>query len=417
MVFAATGLVVAAHKNQGPSWRLPIVAGVLLVAALAWQLIPLPFSAWSTMPGRGIVADLDRALGFGQISRASSMSPAGTWNTLFSLLVPAAAMILFSLLIRSERLALIPLLLSIGTVSALMGLTQIAVGGRSALYTYAVTNAGSPVGLFANGNHQAVFLASFMPLLAVWSVAGPAASRNGRMVASTCLWLVFAGIIYLTGSRAGIALGLIGALLAVVVLVREILAAQSSAVRESRGRLLIAGMVGLAVVILATAVMCTAGHCSAGVMVPNAGEEMRFRAMPTMLEAAKAFWPFGSGPGSFASVYQIFEPRELVGPHYLNHAHNDWLEVVIENGLLGVAMIMTVVGIIGWLCVCVMRVSVLDWSVRLALCFPPLAMAAASFLDYPLRTPLMAAVAAVWLLFMLDIPRFAHSAAHQRLRR
>jgi O-antigen ligase len=43
--------------------------------------------------------------------------------------------------------------------------------------------------------------------------------------------------------------------------------------------------------------------------------------------------PLGSGFGTFDPVYRMFEqPTTLLRP-YVNHAHNDWLELLLEGGI------------------------------------------------------------------------------------
>ena len=52
------------------------------------------------------------------------------------------------------------------------------------------------------------------------------------------------------------------------------------------------------------------------------------------ITAAKAYMPFGSGVGTFVSVYPGFEPaHDAISNVYANHAHNDLLEVWLEGGV------------------------------------------------------------------------------------
>jgi uncharacterized membrane protein len=52
--------------------------------------------------------------------------------------------------------------------------------------------------------------------------------------------------------------------------------------------------------------------------------------------AALAFWPFGSGLGSYASVFPAFQPPGVHG--FIEHAHNDYVQLLMECGLLAVAL-------------------------------------------------------------------------------
>jgi hypothetical protein len=44
--------------------------------------------------------------------------------------------------------------------------------------------------------------------------------------------------------------------------------------------------------------------------------------------------PFGSGLGSFVSIFPMFDSSSSVGAAFVNHAHNDWLELTLELGIL-----------------------------------------------------------------------------------
>jgi O-antigen ligase len=49
------------------------------------------------------------------------------------------------------------------------------------------------------------------------------------------------------------------------------------------------------------------------------------------------FLPLGSGPGTFPETFRQFQPVAL-GNHFINHAHNDYLEWLFEGGVAGAAL-------------------------------------------------------------------------------
>jgi O-antigen ligase len=54
------------------------------------------------------------------------------------------------------------------------------------------------------------------------------------------------------------------------------------------------------------------------------------------IEAALAFFPVGSGIGTFTMVYPVFEKTsDLLANTFANHAHNDLLELWLEAGVPG----------------------------------------------------------------------------------
>jgi hypothetical protein len=58
------------------------------------------------------------------------------------------------------------------------------------------------------------------------------------------------------------------------------------------------------------------------------------------IEAARALLPLGSAVGTFVPVYASFEkPRDTMINTFANRAHNDFLEGLLESGLVGVVML------------------------------------------------------------------------------
>ena len=45
----------------------------------------------------------------------------------------------------------------------------------------------------------------------------------------------------------------------------------------------------------------------------DAGQDMRARGLPTVLEMIRTYFPFGSGLGGFDPIFRIHEPFELLG--------------------------------------------------------------------------------------------------------
>jgi O-antigen ligase len=115
-------------------------------------------------------------------------------------------------------------------------------------------------------------------------------------------------------------------------------------------------------------------------------------------------WLLGTGFGSFDAVYRFYEPTDLLLTRYVNHAHNDWAQLVIEGGLPAVLLFLTG---LGWLCrtlwITISRSEaapgqLIFWAACLAI------LSAASFVDYPLRTPIFQCVC-IWLLTSLATER------------
>ena len=384
--------------------RTPLVLLAALAMVIAAQLVPLPPSLWSALPGREAVAALDLALQIEQVWRPITLSPSGAWNALFSLVVPAAAIAIYASLERGDRSRVISAWVGVAAASALLGLAQLFGHPEGPLYLYAQTNPGVPVGLFANGNHQAVMLASAIPLVAIWAV------RRRRNTAATLgLAAVFAiglfAVALLTGSRSGGVLAMIGLGLALAVLWQSWTsqgAGRSEARRVSPIRRHVPVMAALAALLALAAAALWSSAGMIGLVAASPQEEVRLAALPTMLSMLQDVWIFGVGGGAFARAYQIFEPAAMLSPYYLNHAHNDWLEIAIEYGMAGILLLVALTLLVFSAARQLWRRPGFSLAERCALLAPPAFLAAASLLDYPLRVPTVQVMAVLWLLYLYD---------------
>src|SRR3546814_8158382 len=63
------------------------------------------------------------------------------------------------------------------------------------------------------------------------------------------------------------------------------------------------------------------------------GQDLRTPGLPTVLSMIAAYFPAGAGFGGFDPIFRLHEPLQLLKPPYFNHAHNDFLEIVLDGGL------------------------------------------------------------------------------------
>lgn len=72
-------------------------------------------------------------------------------------------------------------------------------------------------------------------------------------------------------------------------------------------------------------------------MVEDPLEDVRWNIYNNVIIGIKSFWPIGSGLGTFPDVYRAFQPIDQQG--FINHAHNDYLELTFDMGVVGVSLI------------------------------------------------------------------------------
>lgn len=122
------------------------------------------------------------------------------------------------------------------------------------------------------------------------------------------------------------------------------------------------------------------------------------------IELIRQTFPFGTGLGSFDSIYPVTEAPEQVGPAYVNSAHNDYLQIVLETGLAGALLIVL---FLAWWAVQVVAIwrSALSTTYARAATIASGALLAHSVVDYPLRTAALSAVFAMCLGLMAQSRR------------
>ena len=364
----------------------------------------MPPSLWGAMPGREIITEIDKAAELEAIWRPVTMVPSGAWNALYSLFVPLAVLLLGVQLNREDRFRLLIVLVALGLLSGLWGLMQVIGDPQGPLYLYNVTNNGSAVGLFANRNHQANLLAILFPMLAVYACAGVRTEEQAKIKGYIALaaGVVLVPLLLVTGSRAGLVVGILG-LLCVAVLYRRPSAVTPK--KRKGNKLDLRWMLGgFAVLCLgALTVIMSRAEALQRLSAPDQTEDLRFQMWGPIADMAWKYFPIGSGIGSFVEVYQIDEPYELLSPEYVNHAHNDWLELYMTAGLPGLLLLAVVIFAFSRVAFSAFRTPMTETRdipfIRLG-AVTVMILAICSIGDYPLRTPILACVFIVSALWM-----------------
>jgi O-antigen ligase len=409
-LFLAAGML-----RSYPRWKdfwIPLGFALAATLLIALQLVPLPPAIWTDLPGRAPLIDVMRALDIPPVWRPLSMQAARTWNSLFAMMVPCATLLLCIAAGQRATQRLVPILIALGAVSALLGLLQIIGSDTSPLYLYRSTDEGFANGLFANRNHHAAVIACLLPLLAVAAhsrLADPrrrAAMRG--VLGAFALFLI--PLLLMTGSRAGLLLsgiGVTGAIWLYRLGARPRRMLHQTQGRYSRIRQHFPLILAVGGLLLLVAISVAAARAPSIDRLFGAGMEggRRLAVYPTILRMVPIYLPFGTGFGTFAEVFQINEPDAILGPTYLNQAHNDWLQIIIEGGIPAALLALVALIAFARLARDVLAQPVTE---RIA---PLLARAGlvilvilglASLVDYPVRTPSIAALAIIAFVWMLD---------------
>ncbi len=404
-IFCGIGLCSLRLDHIRQNRRLfGLAAAIMILPCL--HLIPLPPSIWGILPGREIIVATDRVAELGQIWRPISMVPSATWNALYSLFVPLAVLILGVQLKREDQFRFLAVVLLIGLFSAILGIFQIVGGVDSFYYQYEQTNRTSATGLFSNSNHQANFLSTLFPMLAIY-----ASTDNNKTISTSPIrtWMIFSCAIILvpmlpfTGSRTGLIVGFFG-FVSMFFLYKKPNYAAAKRVGgvklDLRWAVVVFSMICISVL---TVIMSRAQAVDR--LLGTGANEDRFLVWPYILQMSWKYFPIGSGIGTFAEVYQIDEPLALLSPEYYNHAHNDWLEVFMTAGLPGLALLVFVTVAILQLLFSAFRNPLsegMEGRFRRLGSVTILIFAIGSVSDYPLRTPALECLFVIALLWLND---------------
>ena len=369
---------VGAGDPDALAGRLPVFAkamvGVFLAVSLL-QIVPLPAGLVKLLSPKayGIYAALVRDAVIAPSSRLTlSLAPGASVSKLVLMLCYGLFGYLVLKTVRSRRRAeiLVVVVLASALFQAVYGMAETFSGhemifGRPKRY-----GLGSVTGTFVNRNHLAGFLEMVFPLSLGYLLAKARyfAMEKGISLRRRVLWFsqeslqwtlllalvpIFIGVgLIFSRSRSGIMVLAVTAVLAVAAAASW--RAFSPADRLGPGRRRDPGF-GRMVRLVVMAVLAVAVWLGIGPVIERFSEvditaEGRRTFYQNTLEMIGDFPWAGTGKGTYVNAYPIYEK---VDDHVrLSFAHNDYLEYLSENGVIGGgALILAGAGLLVWLVV------------------------------------------------------------------
>jgi len=395
MGLVVIGLALPRLQTNGElkALRLPIAIAALFMLVPLIQLIPLPLDLWAKLPGHGDLAAALRRFGLAPALLPISLTPERTLRAFLWLLIPVGVFLGVAACSDRQRRTLLPIVVAAGIISAILGYLQLTRFG-AVLRLYDITSQERPVGLFANRNHEALFLLLGLPLAAAWlrrrRSEGPQILVSLAALGALAVFVVAAVIV--SHSRAGMGLALPATAGAGLLLVW-------------RGALKRRWVLAVGAAIVAVLALIGAALSRSPWFVhrfAEAGEDYRGTIWSGAVALAERFSPAGAGLGSFAQVYPAVEHVETLQNAYVNHAHNDYLEVWVCAGYAGIALILVFMGWLAWRVLKAWRSD--DAALAQGAGVVVALVAAHSLVDYPVRTPAIAAVVGLGCA-LLALPR------------
>jgi O-antigen ligase len=395
---AALAALALRPASVASFWReSPILLRLAIIAALALplaQIIPLPASLWSTLPGRELVSRSLALVGADNGWRPLSVDPLRTLLALTALVTPLAVLTAGWTLARDRLIDLAWLVVALGLFTVLLGAAQLGAPSDSATLYGSRAPGEILLGTFANRNSTGLFLTFALGLAVVLPAPLPHPALLPARIA-VCALLLLA--IFLTQSRTALVLALLPLLLAAA-------RAASWGRGERGGKRGIALALGAAALLaagLGTVLTAAPGRIGATLERFEAKDDPRRFIWDDATFIAGRYWPLGAGMGSFDEIYQVDESLENLSPRRPGRAHNDFIELTIEAGAPGLAVMAAWLVLIGWLS-WLARGSRRRWVAWAGSTFL-LAIALQSVTDYPLRNQTILALAAFALLLLVRV--------------
>jgi len=401
LVFLVVAWLTVARTAPTPvrAPTLLIVAALLLIStfgAAGW----LHFDAvrWLGFPGRAYYRDVVQTLSEPPFSRdafALSMDPQGTgYSIMVAISCVAVAVGTSRISARLLRL-LLGAFCTLVIFEAVLGLLQLALGSPSFLAFGEAVGVQRAAGTFVNKNHYATLLAMALPLL-IMRASGRlhfGVSEQSSTVRDVWWGLATALVVVAlvsSVSRAGASAGALAATLAIF--------ACRVGATASRARIASALLALLVIaVVLPTGLSMMLKSIDGDALTQSA--EGRAALNRLTYAAAKEFFPVGAGLGSYSIAFQRFQNAQL--PGYVEHAHNDYLQLLFElggSGLLVLALLIVATVITARTCYRAWRASGQLASFAFACLSGVVAFSFHAWFDFPAHIPALA-----WVVTMLAV--------------
>jgi len=336
LVFA-TGLFWSI-KNANLKGDLPENTGKLFLVALifcgyiGFQLIPLPAAVVSF-----ISPVTARARDFYSISGMKFMPLSfDPYLTINELLRAAAFFMVFfisSIMFRDrEKLTkMIIILIVFGFCLAVFAIMQKATWNNKIYWIRELTAGGTPFGPFVNRNHFAGFIGMLVPLGLGYTLTR---EYREKLIFFGFLTVIMTLSLFFSLSRGGIVSFFASmSLFSILVVITRVQTKKMWAVAA------------FLIIVAAYLVYLGIDPVIDRFSETSISKEQRIIVWQSTLTAFRDFWLTGSGLGTFIDMFHLYSPASAQSSIY-DHAHNDYLEYMLETGTIGLTLLFTFAGLL-----------------------------------------------------------------------
>lgn len=330
--------------------EVPLLNPLILLLVLSiFQILPLPLNIIKVLSPHAYkiyTASTDNAY------YTLSLNPHSTILEIIRLFTCVIAFFLTIQLFSRERelLRLVKAMMIIGTFVALTGIFQMIFWNGKLLWIRELRHGGTPFGPYVNRNHFAGLMEMLIPLstgmLIIFS--SPLSLKNGlrfgisefmrheranAFILSLISVVVMITSLFLSLSRGGIT-GL-----SISMLFFGIMLSLRNSTRKK----------GVLIALISVIIFLTVGWFGWDKIIDrferlkdtDVSSEMRFHNWQDSLKIVKDFPFTGTGIGTYEHVYPGY--KTIHSQVRWEHAHNDYVEGIIEIGIIGLAIAMYIV--------------------------------------------------------------------------
>lgn len=320
--------------------KLVLLMLFFIIAIPIIYLIPIPLDWWAGLPGRQPyqpVLDWYLAQETSPPWLSLSIVPEKTLHALITL-IPLIAVFLTAVdQTKKQLIHLIYVILFVAFIQAVLALIQ--VSSQSEMWVFFDSPRGSAQGTYLNRDHFSVLMYLMLPVslgLLAFNIGKQDVNddssnslerffRKGIFLFILTFAFLIAGI--LSNSRAGVFLTALAIFLSSVLFARHVGGVRSASIAASITTLGIGLVTSIGLIPI----------INRFIAVDPMGD-LRWQFFDVSLVGIKNFFPVGSGPSTFQEVYRTLQPLDQL--NFINHAHNDYLELLFETGIAGVAVIL-----------------------------------------------------------------------------
>lgn len=321
--------------------------GSLFVLPLLY-LLPLPAWLAQLLPARELYTEARVLAGEeALVAPRLSIYPLATEASWLILVLPIGVYVATRSLSEHLQMRLIYVFFGVVLIQVVIALFQFATDSGMRYSLVDLLDRGGASGTYLNRNHLAGMIELALPLVLAmffYDFGGrmrPSGRRGGlrqrllSLLRSTnrpswlfmLLAVLFTVGVIVTRSRTGILMAMVGILVTTILFSRRV---------GGRGSL---GLIGQLVTIsVGVAIFLGLAPVLDRFSVAEVEGDARWPIAVATFDAAGRLLPFGSGPGTYQDVFELYQPIEL-GRWVINYAHNDYLQALLELGLPALVLI------------------------------------------------------------------------------